>query len=116
MNKEKHGDYPSYNPDTVGTAVPTKESVPKPLNITYGMAIEHMRKGGMIARRGWNGTGMYVFKQVPSKVPAHVVPNMSSLPESVKKCMITVGVSPDYQNQMAINLYIQQCLVHMGFL
>lgn len=69
---------------------------------TFGHAIDHLRTGGIVARKGWNGAGMYVFKQAPSKVPAHVVPNMSSLPDAVKERMQHDKISPDYQNQMAI--------------
>ena len=83
-----------YNPNTVGIAIPTKPRQ-QTISHTFGEAIEHMRDG-------WNGKGMYVFKQVPSKVPAFVVPKMSSLPHSVKDKMIGDGISPDYQNQMAI--------------
>ena len=92
----------NYNPDTVGTAEPHGEDQSPAKHHTYGEAIEHLRKGGMISREGWNGTGMYVFKQVPSKVPASVVPAMSSLPEAVKERMIREETSPDYHNQMAI--------------
>lgn len=82
-----------YNPDTVGTAAAL---------VNYGEAIEHLRNGGIASREGWNGKGMYVFKQVPSKVPAEIVPKMSSLPQAVKDRMTSQNVSPSYQNQMAI--------------
>lgn len=55
-----------------------------------------------IIRKGWNDKAMFVFKQVPSRVPADVVPKMSSLPESVKNRMMKYKMSPDYQNQMVI--------------
>ncbi len=92
----------NYNPDTVGTAEPHSEPVGEIQTHTYGEAIEHLRKGGVITRPSWNGPNMYVFKQVPSKVPAEIVPKMSSLPEAVKRRMMEDGTSPDYQNQMAI--------------
>ena len=38
----------------------------------------------MIQRIGWNGKGLFVFKQVPSEIPMTVVPKMQSLPEAVK--------------------------------
>jgi len=91
----------NYNPDTVGTATPAKP-LKQTISHTFGEAIEHMRDGGYVRREGWNGTGMYAFKQVPSKVPANIVPKMSSLPQSVKDRMQLEGVSPDYQNQMVI--------------
>ena len=70
--------------------------------VTYGDAVEHLRKGGIIERKGWNGKGMFVFKQVPSQVPVEVVERMTSLPESVKERFIKNNIAPDYQNQMAI--------------
>jgi hypothetical protein len=83
----------NYDPDTIGVA--------RTLH-NYGDAIEHMRSGGRVQRVGWNGKGMYVFKQVPSKVPAEYVAKMTSLPESVRDAMLEANVSPNYKNQMAI--------------
>lgn len=39
----------------------------------------------MIQRQGWNGKGMFVFKQVPSEVPMAIVSKMQSLPTEVKE-------------------------------
>ena len=39
----------------------------------------------MIQRIGWNGKGLFVFKQIPSEVPISVVPKMQSLPKEVKE-------------------------------
>jgi hypothetical protein len=30
-------------------------------NLTFGLAIEALKKGNYIARKGWNGKGMYIF-------------------------------------------------------
>lgn len=83
----------NFNEETVGTAQNF---------FNYGDVIEHLRAGGMAQREVWNGAGMFVFKQVPSKVPAEIVPKMSSLPDAVKERMISKEMSPNYQNQMAI--------------
>ena len=102
-NYEPAGD--NFNPETVGSSDTTSGEDRTQAHIdgiTYGAAIEHMAMGGIVARQGWNGKGMYVFKQVPSKVPADVVPKMSSLPDSVKERMQHDGIAPDYQSQMAI--------------
>ncbi len=56
----------------------------KRINLTFGEAIEVLQAGGMIARDGWNGSNMFVFKQVPSIINKTVVPKMTSLPQSVK--------------------------------
>ena len=83
----------TYNKETVGSAQ---------VLVNYGEAVEHMRGGGIVSRVGWEGKGLFVFKQVPSQVPAEIVPKMSSLPERVKFRMESVKMSPNYQNQMAI--------------
>ena len=50
----------------------------------YGKAIEALEQGKMIAREGWNGKGMFVYKTIPSSVAIQFIPNMSSLPKDVK--------------------------------
>ena len=45
---------------------------------------------------------MFVFKQVPTKIDAGIVPRMTSLPESVKEEFIKRDQGPNYCNQMAI--------------
>lgn len=40
--------------------------------------------GKRCARKGWNDKGMFIFRQVPASIPESVVPNMQSLPDSVK--------------------------------
>lgn len=94
---------PSYNKETVGTAIPQEDCNDRCRGgATFGDAIEHLRKGGLVQREGWNDKGMFVFKQVPSKVPAEIVPKMSSLPQHVKDYMQAAKISPNYQCQMAI--------------
>ena len=50
----------------------------------FGKALEILKEGGMVARHGWNGKGLFVFMQVPSEIPSDVVPKMQSLPDKVK--------------------------------
>ena len=47
--------------------------------------IEAIEQYPMIQRIGWNGKGMFVFKQIPSEVPISVVLKMQSLPKEVKE-------------------------------
>ncbi len=71
-------------------------------NLNFGFAIEALKLGKRIARKGWNGKGMFVFRQVPSPIPAHIVPGMTSLPQAVKDEFIKREQGPNYVNQMAI--------------
>lgn len=68
----------------------------------YGAAIEALKVGKRVQRQGWNGKGMFVFKQVPAQIPTGVVPGMTSLPQSVKDEFIARNQGPHYCNQMAI--------------
>lgn len=49
-----------------------------------GEALSVLKDGGCVARHGWNGMGLFVFRQVPATISRVVVPNMQSLPQSVK--------------------------------
>lgn len=65
-----------------------------------------MKKGLSIAREGWSGKGLFVFKQIPSDIAADIIPKMQSVPDSVKKLLIGRMVKGEpglhYTNQMAI--------------
>lgn len=83
---------------------------------SFGRAIQALKEGKRVAREGWNGKGMFIFMQVPAEIPMDVVPNMTSLPQTVKKEFIrrhtakqySEGVDPilyntiRYKNQLAM--------------
>ena len=68
----------------------------------FGPAIEAAKEGKRIARVGWNGTGMFVFHQVPASVPVEVIPKMTSLPQLVKDEFARRGQTIQYSNQLAL--------------
>jgi hypothetical protein len=70
--------------------------------MNFGQAIEALKEGKKVAREGWNGKGMFVFKQVSSNVGIQYVPNMQSLPQSVKDEFVKRGENLSYLNQMCI--------------
>lgn len=54
-------------------------------NLTFGLAIEALKLGKCVARKGWNGKGMYIFLRPSDKINIRtVVEKVKSLPESVK--------------------------------
>ena len=53
-------------------------------NLSFGQAIEALKAGKRVSRAGWNGKGLFIFQQVPSTILPSVVPNMQSLPQTVK--------------------------------
>lgn len=61
--------------------------------LSFGQAIEALKTGKMLSREAWSageqsyihGRVPFVFMQVSSVIFSSVVPNMQSLPDSVKK-------------------------------
>lgn len=37
--------------------------------MSFGQALEHIKQGGLIVRRGWNGNGMFVYYVPAAKYP-----------------------------------------------
>lgn len=84
--------------------------------VDFGEAIKALKQGKRIARKGWNGKGMFIFMQIPSVIDTYtIVPKMQSLPQTVKdefdrrlKKNYPEGVDPiemndiKYKNQLAI--------------
>lgn len=72
-------------------------------SINFGGAIELLKAGLAVRRKGWNGKGLFIVKQVPSHITGDIIPNMQSLPQSAKD-IIMAHKEPhiDYTNQMLI--------------
>lgn len=70
--------------------------------MNFGQAIEALEQGRRVAREGWNGKGLFVFKQIHSVIAEEVIPKMQSLPDSVKAEFARRGGSIWYKNQVAI--------------
>ena len=64
--------------------------------------IEALNQGKRVAREGWNGKGMFVFKQVSNVVEIQYVPKMTSLPTEVKNEFVKRGKDIHYCNAMCI--------------
>lgn len=75
--------------------------------MNFAQAIEALNEGKMIQREGWNGKGLFVFKQVPSRIDKEFVPKMQSLPQLVKdefelRFAKNAVQSISYDNQLAM--------------
>ncbi len=72
-------------------------------SLNFGGAIYLLKAGLAVRRRGWNGKGMFIVKQVPSHITGDIIPKMQSLPQSVKDILMNRD-NPhiDYTNQMLI--------------
>jgi hypothetical protein len=54
-------------------------------NLSFGAALEVAKAGGLIARQGWNGKGMFVFMRPADELHIDmVIDKVKSLPQSIK--------------------------------
>lgn len=70
--------------------------------LNYGQAIEALKEGKIVARAGWNGKGMFVFKQIPAEIGLEIIPKMQSVPQAAKDRMLKTNTTLKYTNQMAL--------------
>ena len=78
--------------------------------MSFGQALVYLNAGVPCRRAAWQlsfypdpgGPGNFVFKQVPSEVPAAVIPKMTSLPQQVKDLVTARGLPLRYDNQFAL--------------
>jgi len=61
--------------------------------ITFSEALEAVKKGKLIARKGWNGKKMFVFMRPADELHIDMVVNkVKSLPQSVKDYYAQDGI------------------------
>lgn len=53
--------------------------------MNFGRAIELVKQGKLAAREGWNGKGMFIFMRPADTLTTGFIPNVKSLPASVKE-------------------------------
>ena len=71
--------------------------------INFGEVIEALKTGLAVRRKGWNGKGLFIVKQVPSHITIDIIPNMQSLTQSAKSILMSrKNPHIDYTNQMLI--------------
>lgn len=96
-NVEGHEGYVSWSPKA-----PFEATYRLNGSLTFGDAVAALKAGKRVRRSGWNGNGMWVFKQVPAEVPQDIIPKMQSVPESAKAAFIERGTPLKYDNQLAL--------------
>lgn len=52
--------------------------------MSFGHAIECLKKGFKVARKGWNGKGMFLFMRPEDDLPINILLGAKSLPKTVK--------------------------------
>jgi len=72
--------YESWSPKEI-----FEEAYKETTGLTFGLAIEALKKGKMVARQGWNGKGMFIFMRPEDTLTTGIVAKVKSLPEEVKE-------------------------------
>lgn len=70
--------------------------------MSFGIAIQALKFDLSIRRKGWNGKGLFVIKQVPARIGSDVIPKMQSLPQSAKDLILSGKGFIDYTSQCLI--------------
>ena len=60
-------------------------------NLNYGQALEALKEGKRVSRKGWNGKGMFIFQRPADKLDKDFIPKVKSLPETVKTFLVEQG-------------------------
>jgi hypothetical protein len=90
--------YKSWSPKSV-----FDDAYRKLVGMEFGEVIEALKSGLAVRRKGWNGKGMFVVKQIPSHIEGGIIPTMQSLPQSAKDILMRrENAHIDYTNQMLI--------------
>ena len=72
-------------------------------SLSFSSAIWALKNGKPICRRGWNGKGMFVVKQIPAHITEDIIPKMQSLPQSAKDILMSrENPHIDYTNQLLL--------------
>lgn len=72
-------------------------------DLDFGCAIDLLKSGVAVRRKGWNGKGLFVVKQIPSHIEGDIIPKMQSLPQIAKDILMSrENPHIDYTNQMLI--------------
>ena len=90
--------YKSWSPKSV-----FDDAYRKLVGMDFGEVIEALRSGLAVRRKGWNGKGLFIVKQVPSRITGDIISKMQSLPQSAKDILMSrENPHIDYTNQMLI--------------
>lgn len=82
--------------------------------MNFGEAIAAMNNGKRVARSGWNGKGMFVYKTVGNTVSKDFIPKFASLPQDVKDFLSEKG--EDVIFQPSITMYTAAGEMQPGWL
>lgn len=73
----------------------------------FGEAIKLLKEGRCLCRKGWNGKGLFVCKQIPCTLEGLIIDKIQSLPAEAKSHIINRAGN----GQVPMIAYTNQCLI-----
>ncbi|HKK82012.1 MAG TPA: DUF2829 domain-containing protein [Prolixibacteraceae bacterium] len=62
-------------------------------NLNFGQAIDALKQGKRVSRKGWNGKGMFLFMRTGDTLTFDIVEKDKSLPQSLKDWAYSKGIN-----------------------
>lgn len=78
-NTEQYAGYISWSPKEQAEAAYRETD-----GLTFGLAVEALKKGALMARTGWNGKGMFIFLVQGSQFQVNRAPLLGIFPAGTK--------------------------------
>lgn len=101
LQRDITGRYAQILEQRMAIASDEKEIATLP-RMSFGIAIQALKFGLAIRRKGWNGKGLFVIKQVPAHIESDIIPKMQSLPQSAKDLILKGKGFINYESQCLI--------------
>jgi hypothetical protein len=70
--------------------------------MNFGEALQALNEGKRVARAGWNGKNMFIYKTVGNTVSKDFIPKFASLPDSVKTFLEAKGEDVVFQPSLTM--------------
>jgi len=81
--------------------------------MTFGEALEQVKQGHLISRKGWNGKGMFIFMRPEDTLDIDTIVNkVKSLPQEVKDYFDSIDdkVNPGEQGLAKVKFTAYLCM------
>ena len=81
------------------------------ITMTFGEALEQVKQGHLVARKGWNGKGMFIFMRPEDSIDiTTIVHKIKSLPQEVKDYFAKQNAEKGLDGSTLINFTPYLCM------
>lgn len=75
-------------------------------NLTFGEALEALSKDLAVARDGWNGKGMFLFRIHQSRVPVYTYFNTPNNPKALQDFLMKIAKDTPQDSSVTVSSFI----------